>query len=74
MANNLKKIRKGLGKSQAELAKTCGFRFQSRIGNYESGIRTPSISDAQKIVEALNKLGATCSLDDVFPPKKKKAA
>lgn len=74
MTNKIKDNREALKISQAELAKACGFRTASRIGNYETGIRTPCIEDARKIVETLNKLGAKCTFDDVFPPKKKKAA
>lgn len=60
--------------SQAQFAKACGFNSASRISNYETEIRSPRISDARKIVEALNKLGAICTFDDIFPPKKEKAA
>ncbi|MTC55261.1 MULTISPECIES: helix-turn-helix transcriptional regulator [Providencia] len=66
--NNIAEQRKKLGISQAVLASSIGWG-QSRIANYESNIRTPSLSDCRVIVEVLQKLGAKCSLDDVFPPK-----
>lgn len=66
--NNIAEQRKKLGISQAVLASSIGWG-QSRIANYELNIRTPSLNDCRAIVEALQKLGANCSLDDVFPPK-----
>lgn len=67
--NKIKELREELNISQSKLAFACGFKTSSRISNYESGIRSPKISDARKIVETLNKLGSKCSFDDVFPPK-----
>ncbi|CAG9414887.1 TPA: helix-turn-helix transcriptional regulator [Providencia stuartii] len=66
--NNIAEQRKKLGISQAVLASSIGWG-QSRIANYELSIRTPSLNDCRVIVEALQKLGAKCSLDDVFPPQ-----
>lgn len=60
--------RKKLNLSQKEFGHIVGFS-QSAINHYENERRTPSISDARKIVEALNSLGVKCSFDDVFPPK-----
>lgn len=69
----LTKYRKKLKLSQKDFGFEAGFS-QSAINHYENGRRTPSIEDARKIVSTLNKLGAKCTFDDVFPPKKKKAA
>lgn len=66
--NNIANQRKKLGISQAALASSIGWG-QSRIANYESSIRTPSLDDCRAIVEALRVFGAKCSLDEVFPPK-----
>lgn len=52
--------------SQAVLACELGWS-QGRVSNYESGRRIPSLADSRAIVAALNKLGAACGLDDVFP-------
>lgn len=41
---------------------------QTRLSNYEAGRRTAGLAECRSIVQALNKLGAICSLDDVFPP------
>lgn len=68
----LTKLRKKIKISQRGLGLAAGFS-QSAINHYENGRRTPSIDDARKIVETLNKLGAKCTFDDVFPPKKKAA-
>ncbi|MDA3979548.1 helix-turn-helix transcriptional regulator [Gallibacterium sp. AGMB14963] len=64
--NNLSKIRKSLGITQKQLATAFGCN-QSRIANYESGHRVPSLANARKIVDALNCFGANVSIDDVFP-------
>lgn len=68
--NKIAEKRKQIGVSQGYLSKACGWRGQSRIGNYEAG-RTPSLSDCRKIIAALNNLGCDCSLDDVFPPQER---
>lgn len=54
--------------SQAALSTELGWG-QSRLSNYETGIRTPDLDDSRLIVAALNKLGAVCTLDAVFPPE-----
>ncbi|MBV7388995.1 helix-turn-helix domain-containing protein [Pasteurellaceae bacterium TAE3-ERU1] len=64
--NKLKHFRKQTGLSQAGFAKELGW-WQSRIGNYESGSRTPNITASRVIIEKLNKLNVKCSIDDVFP-------
>ena len=38
------------------------------ISHYETGRTIPSTLRMRMIVEALNKLGAECTLDQVFPP------
>lgn len=51
---HIKKLRKAKGMSQQELAHACGWESQSRIGNYERGIREPNLQDLQKLSRALN--------------------
>ncbi|WP_434681404.1 helix-turn-helix transcriptional regulator [Pseudomonas sp. R1-18] len=68
--NHVRTIRKHAGITQAQLRRALGWN-QSRVANYESGLRRPGLSDARQIVAALNLLGARCSLDDVFPPARK---
>ena len=63
--NNIAKERQALGLTQEQLAKLFGWR-QSRLSNYENGTRLP---ECRLIVEKLNELGRTCSLDSVFPPQ-----
>lgn len=65
--NHLSKVRKSIGLTQSQLACLCGWK-QSRIANYEIGIRKPSLNECRAIINALNKSGAKCSLDTVFPP------
>ncbi|WP_387468385.1 helix-turn-helix transcriptional regulator [Photorhabdus sp. RM323S] len=66
--NKISSARKVIGITQAELAKKLEWS-QSRIGNYESGIRTPDLHSCRKIVRVLNSLGGKYCLDDIFPPK-----
>lgn len=46
-----------------ELAKRCGVSRVS-LNRYELGVRTPSVTIAQKIASALG-----CSVGDIFPEK-----
>lgn len=64
----LPKERQALGLTQEQLAKLFGWR-QSRLSNYENGTRQPGLPECRLIVEKLNELGRTCSLDSVFPPQ-----
>lgn len=49
----IKKLRKANGMSQQELAFACGWESQSRIGNYERGLRQPNLQDLKKLSDAL---------------------
>lgn len=40
--------------SQADLSAACGWASQSRVGNYEAGLREPKIEDINKIAKALS--------------------
>lgn len=64
--NRIRETREGARISQATLHRRLGWK-QSRLANYESGARTPSLDDSRAIVAALNELGVSCSLGDVFP-------
>jgi putative transcriptional regulator len=70
MMNNISTYRKQLGLSQRQLAIQLGW-IQSRLANYEANFRTPGLEECRKIVSTLNRLGAHCGLDDVFPPANK---
>ena len=39
--------------SQAQLADACGWKSQSRVGNYEAGTREPTLADIASIASAL---------------------
>jgi len=67
--NQVRMIRERAGITQAALRRALGWN-QSRLANYESGLRSPGLSEARLIVRALNALGAECGLDDAFPPQK----
>ncbi|MBI6135057.1 helix-turn-helix transcriptional regulator [Serratia marcescens] len=66
--NNIANERKKLGITQAALAKVCGWT-QSRIANYESGIRVPDLNASRHLVKVFAKLGSKADLDKLFPPK-----
>ncbi|MBC3251235.1 helix-turn-helix transcriptional regulator [Serratia fonticola] len=70
--NKISAMRRSVGVTQQQLADVLGWK-QSRIGNYESGIRTPDLRSSRCIINALNLLGANCTLDSVFPPDQQKA-
>lgn len=65
--NRIAEIRERDQIKQGALAKTLGWQ-RSRLSNYETERRVPSLSDSRSIVAALNRLGAHCTLDEVFPP------
>ncbi|MFF3703865.1 helix-turn-helix transcriptional regulator [Pseudomonas qingdaonensis] len=56
------------GIKQRDLVAALGWT-QTRLSNYEAGRRVPGLAECRAIITALNKLGAYCSLDDVFPPE-----
>lgn len=53
LAQRIKRFRKAAGLSQADLADACGWKSQSRVGNYEVGTREPTLADISAIAEAL---------------------
>lgn len=65
--NRIACLRKEAQIKQRDLGELLGWT-QTRLSNYESGHRTPGLSECRAITAALNLLGAVCSLDDVFPP------
>jgi len=67
--SNLRKCREDLRISQTTLAEVMGCT-QGAIGHWESGRRNPDLKTCRRLVDCLNKLGATVILDDVFPPEK----
>ncbi|WP_040263727.1 helix-turn-helix transcriptional regulator [Pseudomonas massiliensis] len=70
--NRVRTIREEAGVTQAALRRALGWN-QSRLANYESGLRLPGLNEAREIVGALNSLGVKCDLDDAFPPAKSAA-
>lgn len=54
VGQNIKRLRLNAGiKSQAELANLCGWKSQSRVGNYEAGTRAVSAIDAEILAKVL---------------------
>lgn len=64
--SKLKMIRSQIGITQAVLAKEMGLS-QSAINHYENGNRSVDTTTGWRIVHTLNRLGAQCSFEDVFP-------
>jgi transcriptional regulator with XRE-family HTH domain len=53
LPQRIKRYRKAIGLSQADLADACGWKSQSRVGNYEAGTREPTLADIAVIAKAL---------------------
>ncbi|MFV1478465.1 MULTISPECIES: LexA family protein [Serratia] len=53
VGQRIKRLRENLKLSQAELAEKCGWEYQSRVGNYETGARKVNVEDAVVIASAL---------------------
>ncbi len=53
LGSRIKRLRKRKGVSQKQLAEECGWSSQSRIGNYESDLREPNLTDLTLLAPAL---------------------
>lgn len=53
VGQRVKRLREHLQISQVELAARCGWESQSRIGNYETGVRKVNAEDAEIIARVL---------------------
>ncbi|MBF8780980.1 LexA family transcriptional regulator [Pseudomonas fulva] len=53
LSQRIKRLRKATGMSQAQLADACGWKSQSRVGNYEAGTREPNLADIAAMAAAL---------------------
>ncbi|MFK1433007.1 helix-turn-helix transcriptional regulator [Pseudomonas aeruginosa] len=68
MENRIAALRNQQGIKQTALAAAVGWN-QDRLSNYELGKRSVGLADCRAIVAAFNRLGVSCTLDDVFPPE-----
>lgn len=66
IAARLKSLRESKGLSQKALAELCGWKSQSRIGNYELGTRSVSADDAAIIAKALGVTPAELLFGDAL--------
>lgn len=53
IGKRIKRLRTAAKMSQAQLADACGWKSQSRVGNYEADSREPSFADIEAIAKAL---------------------
>ncbi|MBC3436081.1 helix-turn-helix transcriptional regulator [Pseudomonas sp. BW16M2] len=53
LAQRIKQFRKAKHLTQQALAIACGWESQSRVGNYERGIREPNLADIERMATAL---------------------
>lgn len=73
IGQRIKRLREHLKLSQAELAEKCGWEYQSRVGNYETGARKVSVEDAVVLASALSVspgellFGAPDNADFIMP-------
>lgn len=65
--NNIANERRKIGVTQSQLARKCGW-LSSRLANYESGTRRPDLESCRTLVAAINRLGGSVTIDDLFPP------
>lgn len=72
--SNIKFYRKKAGLTQEGLADLCGWSGNSRIGNYEAGIRTPGVEDLQAIRDALAKKKVRVTLEQLIGQRESKTA
>lgn len=63
LSQRIKRLRKASGLSQAQLAEACGWKSQSRVGNYEAGTREPTLADISAMATALDVDQAELLLD-----------
>ena len=68
MMNFIRKTRKSLGLTGAELSKEVGV-LPSSISNYECGYRIPNRDTALKLRDYFISEGVHCSLDDFYTLK-----
>jgi len=66
--NRIAEHREKGGIRQRELVAALGWT-QTRVSNYEAGRRIAGLAECRAIIAALNRLGVSCTLDDVFPPE-----
>lgn len=53
LGQRIRRLRKQVNLSQAQLAEACGWKSQSRVGNYEVGSREPNLADIAAMARAL---------------------
>lgn len=68
--NRIAEFRKKANLTQRDLARLCGLKSESRLCNYETNRRTVDLDTAREIVWQLNRF-VDCTLDEVFPPRRK---
>ena len=68
-SQRLKRLRTVSGLSQAQLADACGWKSQSRVGNYEAGTREPTLADITAMAVALQVDPSELLLDTPAPSK-----
>ncbi len=63
--SGIKNIRESLGLTQKEFGALID-KKQTTVANYESGIRSPDVKTAYKVIEVAKKHGKHITLEDVF--------
>lgn len=70
LGKNIKKLREAKGLSQADLADRCGWQSgNSRISQYESGTREPTLDVINRLADALDTTAISMLVDpSILPP------
>lgn len=70
LGKNIKKLREAKGLSQGELADMCGWGSgNSRISQYESGAREPTLDVINRLADALGTTAISMLVDpSILPP------
>jgi transcriptional regulator with XRE-family HTH domain len=55
LGQRIASARKAAGLTQSDLATRCGWESASRVGNYEQGIREPSLADLRAMADACGR-------------------
>lgn len=69
MRNKLRDVRESQGVTRMQLSDRLGYIYSSRLCNYETNLRFPTISEAYRIAAALSDEQRTIYITDIYSPE-----